>query len=221
MAGELSAVPALISAASGLGGVWLGGWLTGSRERRREAEQNKKDASYLSILAIAHLDRFADGCLHVARDDGTSEGRPAGGDGETYVYTVAAPAFDPLSLKVDWKVLPNDLMYSVLNIPYEQEQLNNRIAGIAEHDDFPEYAETFWARRRGYAELGLVVSATALRLRALANLPIPSADSAEWTRENLLKAELKEVADAEAARTERLLAYERLAAAAEASQRAL
>lgn len=220
MASDWSAVPALISAASGLGGVWLGGWLTGSRERRREAERMDKEASYLAVLAVAHLDRFADGCLDVARDDGTSEGEPAGRGG-VHASTVTPPTFDPLALKVDWKVLPNDLMYSVLNIPYEQEQLHNRIAGVAEHDDPPEYTTTFWTRRKGYAELGLKVSAIAQRLRVQAGLPVQASESEDWTRENLLRAELKEVVDAETAWAERLLLYRRGHAAAEASERPL
>lgn len=207
MTTDWSAVPTVISAASGLCGVWLGGWLTGAREQRREAERARKEASYLAILTVAHLDRFADGCLYVARDDGTAGGWPAGAQAY-HAPTTTAPKFDPLSLDVEWKVLPTDLMFSVLNIPYQQEQMNSRLAGLAEfNDDPPEHTEWFWARRQGYAELGLAVSAIGRRLRVIAGLPSPVAEGEQWTREVQLKAELDEVVQARTAYEERMLSY--------------
>src|SRR3546814_9621353 len=108
--------PSLISAASGLCGVWLGGQLTSKREAGREKDRERRESSYLAILVVAHLDRFVDGCVQVSFDDGTSEGRPAGKDGVYCEATVPPPSFDPLNLSVDWKVLPADLMYGILNL---------------------------------------------------------------------------------------------------------
>src|SRR3546814_17923200 len=74
-------MPSLVSAVSGLCGVWLGGQLTFKREARREADRIKRESNYLVILVVAHLDRFIDGCVQVSFDNGMSEGRPAGEDG--------------------------------------------------------------------------------------------------------------------------------------------
>jgi hypothetical protein len=62
---------------------------------------------------VSHLDRFANACLGVAHDDGTTYGAPAGKNGQHEV-TVAAPEFKPLDIEVEWKVLPKDLMYDIL-----------------------------------------------------------------------------------------------------------
>jgi hypothetical protein len=187
MAVDWSFLPSLISAGSGLSGVWLGGWLTNRRDATKERDRNKKESSYLAILVLAHLDRFVNGCVQVALDDGTSEGRPAGRDEVYHEVTAQAPTFDPLALNVDWKVLPADLMYGILNLPYKAEQLVNHLAGVGEFDDPPEYTEFFWARQHGYSLLGLEVSAIARHLREYANLPNEKPIEGEWNRDDLLK----------------------------------
>lgn len=73
-------INAIISAISGLAGVGIGALLTHLRELRAEQIKDERDTSYLAILVVTHLDKFANGCLSVAYDDGTSEGRPAGED---------------------------------------------------------------------------------------------------------------------------------------------
>lgn len=187
MASDWSFLPSLISAVSGLSGVWLGGWLTSKREITREHDRIKKESSYLAILVLAHLDRFVNGCVQVTFDDGTSEGHPAGMDGQCYEATVCVPSFDPLTLNLDCKVLPADLMYSVLNLPYRAEQLANHLAGVREFDDPPDFSDYFWARQHGYAVLGLEVSAVARRLRENAGLPVEAPIEGEWNRDELLK----------------------------------
>jgi hypothetical protein len=187
MATDWNFIPGLITAVSGLGGVWLGGWLASRRDVMREHERIKKESSYLAILVLAHLDRFANGCMQVAFDDGTREGRPVGGDGEYCSVTVTPPSFDPLGLNVDWKVLPSDLMYEILGLPYKAEQLSSHINGVLEFDDPPDYAEFFEARQYGYAVLGLEVSAIAFHLRKHAGLPIVPSIEGEWNRDDELK----------------------------------
>lgn len=153
----------------------------------RENERIKKESSYLAILVVAHLDRFADACLHVAHDDGTDEGRPAGDDGVSHEPTVRVPSFDPLALKVDWKVLPPDLMYRILNLPYQTEQLVNSLAGKWQPDDQPDYTDFFWARQYGFAVLGLEVSDLARQLRLHAGLPIGIPREDGWNRDDSLR----------------------------------
>jgi hypothetical protein len=145
---------------------------------------------YLAIFVVAHLDRFADKCLHVAHDDGTEDGRPAASNG-CHEVTVAPPTFDPLVFEVNWKALPAGLMYDILGLPHRVEQLHHHISGVGEYDDPPEYAEFFWARQHGYAVLGLEVSAIAQRLREYAELPSLPPNPNGWDRD----AELRSIRD--------------------------
>ncbi|CAP44980.1 hypothetical protein Bpet4629 [Bordetella petrii] len=191
-------MPSLVSAVSGLCGVWLGGQLTFKREARREADRIKRESNYLVILVVAHLDRFIDGCVQVSFDNGMSEGRPAGEDG-VCAATVTVPSFDPLVLTVDWKVLPADLMYEILNLPYRAEQLAGYISSIAEYDDPPDFDRTFWARQLGYAELGLEISKLARRLRQHANLPVDQPVLGNWDREKTLREQVAKVTAEKAA----------------------
>lgn len=166
---EWGVVQSAISASAGLAGVWLGGKLTWQREAKRETERNLKEASYLAILVVAHLDRLTNACLYVAYDDGTMEGRPAGSDG-CNATTVSVPNFDPLDIDVNWKALPQNLMYDILGLAYRIEKLNREVA-LEGLDNPPEYTEYFWARRYGYAVLGLKISKLAQQLREHASLP--------------------------------------------------
>lgn len=143
MPAHVSFIPNLITTGSGLGGVWLGAWLTSRREQSRESARSEKDATYLAILVVTHLDRFVNGCVSVVSDDGTAHGAPAGSDG-SYAPTVETPTFDPLSLAVEWKALPPGLMYGILGLPYKIEVLNRRISTAAEgDDDYPYYGDLF------------------------------------------------------------------------------
>jgi hypothetical protein len=183
---EWGLIQSAITAGAGLGGVWLGGRLTWKREETRERARELKEATYLAILVVAHLDRFANACLHVAFDDGTEEGRPAGTQG-CWAPTVSPPAFDPLSFKVNWKALTSDLMYDVLGMPYRIEQLEQDILEVYEHDGPPDYSEYFCKRRHGWALLGLEFSELARRLRAHAGLPALPERPDSWNRDDQLR----------------------------------
>lgn len=155
--------------------------------------------SYLAILVVSHLDRFTNRCWHVALDDGTSEGRPAGHDG-TYQTTVTVPDFKPLEIEVEWKALPRDLMYDILQIPDKQEHIQNGLANPG-FDDPPDYCEFFWTRQRAYAELGLYVSGVAERLRKYTGMPVVESRPGEWNRDVSLRETVDKV-DKERAESE-------------------
>lgn len=104
-------IAAIISASAGIAGVILGNSFAVIKEWGANRKHDERDSAYLAILVVSHLDNFANSCLHVALDDGTWEGRPAGNNGEYYQTTVKPPEFLPLDIKVEWKVLPRDLMY--------------------------------------------------------------------------------------------------------------
>jgi hypothetical protein len=192
-------VSAIISAIAGLAGVMVGAFLTYLKERRTERIKDQKDGSYLAIIVVSHLDRFTNGCWSVAFDDGTSEGSPAGGNG-IHKTTVEAPAFRPLEIEVEWRSLPQELMYDILQIPDKQDHLENILANPG-FDDPPYYGEFFWTRRRDYAQLGLHVSRVTKRLRKHARMPIVEGPPGE-NREVSLQEIINEV-DNERAKWER------------------
>jgi hypothetical protein len=198
-------IASIISAIAGIAGVILGNSFAAIKEWVVKRKRDERDGAYLAILVVSHLDNFANGCLHVALDDGTCEGRPAGNNGEYYQTTVKPPEFLPLDIKVKWKVLPRDLMYDILHIPDKREHTESRIAGIREFDDPPDYGEFFWARQRDYAELGLHVSAVAKKLRKHVKFPIEESPPGEWTREVALQ-EIIDKVDSERAAYEKRVA---------------
>jgi hypothetical protein len=120
--------------------------------------------------------------VRVSFDDGT-----AGQEGEYHKATVNVPVFDPLAMDVDWKVLPADLMYAILNLPYRTEQLESKIAQVWDFDDPPEYPETFWTRQHGFAVLGLEVSDLARKVRLYADLPTGTPVADETNRDDVLR----------------------------------
>ncbi|MFJ3316131.1 hypothetical protein ACIPLR_12285 [Herbaspirillum huttiense] len=148
----------------------------------KERKGAKKELLLLAILVSAHLDRFVDGCVAVAFDDGTAEGLPSGDDGQTYQPTTEIPTFDPLSLEVEWRVLPPALMQSVLNLPHRVEKMRRKLRDIAEYDIGPHYDCVFAARQWDFTLLALEVSETIQQLRTYANLPDEPAIEEEWDR---------------------------------------
>lgn len=185
-------VSAIISACAGIIGVLIGNSFLTIKEFAVSHCKRKKDAQYLAIIVVSHLDRFATGCLDVAYDDGTVDGRPASGDG-IYGPTVEPPTLDPLEIKVEWKSLPRDLMYSVLRIDDKQEHLRRQLFRM--YDDPPDYGEYFWARRYGYAELGIEVSRVAKRLRKHASMPIEEPAPSAWNRDAAFRAIMDKVSE--------------------------
>ncbi|MBV8659806.1 MAG: hypothetical protein JO142_18455 [Burkholderiales bacterium] len=181
-------VSAIISAVAGISGVLLGNSFVAVKEWLINRSKRHKDTVYLAIIVVSHLDRFATGCLYVALDDGTDRGQPAGRNGEEYVPTTKPPEFQPLLLDLEWKVLPQDLMYAVLRLPDQREQIQNRLAGITEFDDdYPDHTEYFWARRRDYADLGLRASDLARRIRMHSVLPLVEPVPGGWSRDQELR----------------------------------
>lgn len=189
---EWTQINNLTSVIAPLLGVWLGARLTWKREEARENARIRKETEYIAILVGAHLERFATSCLHVALDDGTEDGRPAGTNG-CHSPTASSPTFDPLELDVNWRELPVGLMYDILSIPNKIDDLNHRIAEASEDDGPPEYTKSFTARQYGYAALGLEVSEMAQRLRKQAALPVPSTIPGTWGRDDQLREQINKM----------------------------
>lgn len=176
-------VSAIISAAAGISGVLLGNSFVLIKEWWVKRKTVNQAMAYLGIICVSHLDRFASECFDVCMDDGTWHGQPAGKDGQCET-TTSPPVFRPLDLDVDWRLLPKDLMYSILRIPDQQDKLHGKLRGIQDFDyDPPDHPEYFWSRRRGYAVLGLLASDIVKRLRSHAGLPVDEPLPGEWDRD--------------------------------------
>lgn len=158
------------SAIFGLLGVALGALLTVVREWWFQSRKNRKEAEYLAIQVSCELERYAARCADVVGDDGLCHGQP---DEHGYcAIQVEAPKFDPMSFKVEWKSLPTDLMYEILNFPYNAEIADHAISNTFEYAaDPPDYCEGFEERQFQYAILGIAASRLATNLRKHVDLP--------------------------------------------------
>lgn len=186
-------VSAIISAFAVIGGVVAGPGLVWFKEWWVKREKIDKDKTYLAIIVASHLNRFATGCLDVSHDDGTIEGRPSGKTGHNET-TTEPPAFRPLELDVDWKLLPKDLLYSILRVPDQLDQLEREISGIWQFEfDPPDHVVYFQARRRGYAVLGLQASEAAKKLLSQSGLQTDESDEDEWSRDKSLKSVISDI----------------------------
>lgn len=121
-------------------------------------------------------------------------GQPAGrtDDGqEFYQVQVPLPTAPVYPEGVDWKSLPNDLTYQVLNLSNEARDTDRYIDACAEHAFPPDYQEVFDARQIGYAKIGLEVFSLMAKLRDKYNLP--KKGYAQWNPDWKPEQRLKEL----------------------------
>jgi len=170
-----------------LAGVWLGGRGANQREEAREKARIKTESTYTAILVVAHLDRLINQCVDVTFDDGTMDGQPPESRAAGALFAIAEPHFDPLALEVEWKSLPPDLLYRILNLPYQLEMLSKKIGETWQFDEPPEYTETIWLRIASYADLGLDICNVARKLRIYAGLPTAESMMDAWNREEQMR----------------------------------
>lgn len=154
----------------GLIGVILGIVLTVAKEWWFDKAKSRKELEFLSINVICLLDSFISGCVDVVSDDGLSYGQyDAQG---RRVIQVKTAEFQPQDLDVNWKCLPRNLMYEVLNLRSEVEIANRQISAAFEYGDgAPDYSDGFQERQFHYASLGLKAHIITQELRRVANFP--------------------------------------------------
>ena len=158
----------MIEAIFGLVGVVVGSFLTIAKDSFAAWRQRKQEGSYSAIRLICILHEYADHCVDVVQDDGTSQGRPAGrtNDGEEY-YSAQVRQPEPPQYPEDiaWRSLPEELMHQVLGLPNKARTTDRYIDGQAESAASPpDYSEFFEARQEGYAKLGYDALSLAERL---------------------------------------------------------
>ena len=161
------------SAIFGLVGVALGALLTVAKEWWFQRSRNRKDAEYLSIQVSCALERYVAHCAKVVSDDGLRCGQPDK-DGCSSIQ-VLPPTFEPELLKVEWKSLPANLMYEVLDFPYKAEVASQSVDDAFEDDHPPDFDEGFEERHFQYATLGIAASKLAAELRQHVGLPTRTA----------------------------------------------
>lgn len=148
----------MTTAIIGLIGVILGSILAGLKDWLMHFFQRKSNGRYAAVRIIAVLEEYAQECVSVVYDDGTSYGRPAGRTehGEEY-YTpqVATPKPPIFADDIDWQSISFELMYRILALPNAARETDRYIIAASEHSFLPNYEEVFDARQEGYAHLGL------------------------------------------------------------------
>lgn len=189
-------------------GIVLGVLLNAAKEWWFQKRMNKKELEYLAIHMSCLLDSFVNGCADVVADDGLCCGQPDQ-DGCRSIQT-KTPNFDPLSVEVEWKTLPAEIMYEVLSFPNQIEAANHKISGAFEYAAFPpDYDEGFEERQLQYATLGLKAYSLASKLRSIGNLPLQSTPAPDdWNPVLFMKEKINEIEKAQkekAARNQALM----------------
>lgn len=178
-------------AAIGLVGVVVGAGLTTWKEWWYQARREQKDREFLVIHVADSLERFAAGCLDVAKDNGTFMGQPAK-DGVDYEAVVERPTFEPQALKVEWRVLDAPLMFKIIDLRRSAEIADRTIDFLSYYDDQP-MDDFFETRQREYARLGQIAWGLAQQLRRSVGLPTRA--SSDWTPVEELETVLKRIAE--------------------------
>lgn len=188
----------MISAIFGIIGVVVGSFLSTLKDAYFSSRVRRKQAEYAAIRIVCLLDEYVDRCLDVVRDDGTSEGRPAGRteQGEDYcdaqVRLPDPPAYPD---DIDWKSLRTSLMYRALSLPSRAHDRNRFIAASSDHAFPPDFSEYFEARQEGYARLGLEAHKLAVDLRKTYRVPelYGEASNPAWNPSETLNATIREI----------------------------
>lgn len=148
----------MIEAIFGLVGVVVGSFLTIAKDSVVSWRQRKREGSYSAIRLVCILHEYADYCVDVVQDDGTSHGQPAGrteSGEEYYAAQVRQPAPPEYPGDIAWRSLHESLMHQILGLPNKARTTDRYIDGQAEYAATPpDYSEFFEARQEGYATLG-------------------------------------------------------------------
>lgn len=173
------------SAIFGLIGVVVGALLATAKDWWFEYRHRRKKLEYLSIRVVSIFDHFVAGCIEVCRDDGLAHGSR---DEHGYkAPQVDTPKLELSEIDVDWKSLPSNLMYEILNFPTLVDDANSYISSIVEFvAGPPDYEEYFEGRAEKYSEIGLRAMKISEKLRKSCNLPDLIEEEDGWSRKELL-----------------------------------
>lgn len=149
----------MVEAIFGLIGVVVGSALTIAKDSVVAWKRRREDASYSAIRLILILDQYADLCVDVVLDDGTSYGRPAGrtdSGEEYYLPQVNLPPFPEYPDEIAWRSLPISMTNQILSLPNKAKNTDSYIIFLCKNYGFPPDEYIFFeARQKGYADLGI------------------------------------------------------------------
>ena len=140
----------------GFFGVIIGSaipWIQSTLSRR---DQQKRDGNYLAVRVVSILEKYIYDCVDVVYDDGTAFGQPAGKDGY-HEDTAKNPGAITFPDDINWKSIPPSIMFKLLLLPSEAENINRKIAFSQDFAEPPDYCEYYSERQKGYAALGFKV----------------------------------------------------------------
>jgi len=190
---------AILAGIFGIGGVVIGSVLTIAKDSLSDHFKKKQSANYAAIHIVCVLDEFFDSCVDVVGDDGTEGGQSAGGTeyGESYLLPQVKPPSPPrYPHDIDWKSVKAGLMYRILALPNEVEEIRQYLADYRKHD-WPPSRDYFDERQKAYARLALNVLKIASEIRKTYGIPArPVHDWQEdWSAETWLGQRLSEIED--------------------------
>lgn len=150
-------------------------------EQQLTEDKRQKELLYISTELVFRLERFAQGCADVVKDEGLE-------DDEGYTRTtVSAEEFSTDDIDGDWRVLPARIMYRIREMTVLIPEANRYISVIYEFDDPPDWQNTFKERRYQYSRLGMRAVLLAKRLRKLNGMPSSHLDNGScWSVQYVL-----------------------------------
>lgn len=173
-------ITAVSSIGAALGGVGLTHHFTRRREERADAAKLESERLYISTELVFLLKKFAEECVQIATDRGYEDSQ---GITRAKVKKTVLSLSD---VSGDWRVLPLTLMYRIRELTVLQDVADRAIADAEEHDDPPDFSETFDERQYQYTKLGLKTIIQTRRLRAYSGLPATCLDASPWSAQPAL-----------------------------------
>jgi hypothetical protein len=173
-------VTAVSSIGAALGGVSLAHHYTRGREEKAASTKREAELYFISTELVFRLERFAQECAAVVRDEGEEDNQ-----GYTPVTERAEP-FAPDDIAGDWRVLPGRIFYRIRELTVLIAEANRYISFVAEYDSPPDWQCTFQERRYQYARLGMKAALLSKRLRKLNHMPSSRLDASEWSAQSVL-----------------------------------
>lgn len=167
----------LITAGAAIAAVMLTHRFTLRREKLASEDKQRREQYFIATELVFLLERFAEGCASVARDNGFEHEH-------AFVPSFPRPELDYAAVTGDWRTLPARLMYQLRELPVLQNESDRTIDAA----DFigPEYDEFFEARQYEYTRLGLKAVILARRLRKLTGFPDSRLNSTPWSAQRVL-----------------------------------
>lgn len=173
-------ITAVSSIGAALGGVSLTHHYTRKREDRAAAVKLANERLFIATELVFLLEKFAEECVQIATDEGYEDGQ-----GLTRAR-IKKTVLSLSDVSGDWRALPLTLMYRIRELTVLQDVADRAIADAEEHDDPPDFSNTFDERQYQYAKLGLKTVIQTRRLRAFSGLPTTRLDASPWSAQPVL-----------------------------------